>query len=119
MFCRLSLTKKHSLFCSLLCPRAAGTMPARQWMLGKASVLLHPSPTAPGEHASQPLLHLKYKKKSINPLRAGHNLWRKEEVGEAAQGLTSTLNKNVKQVIHLLARGTIFLWEKNRKKRKR
>lgn len=34
--------------------------------------------------------------------------------GEAVWGLdfTSTLNQNVKQIIHLLARGTIFLWGK-------
>lgn len=30
---------------------------------------------------------------------------------------TSALNQDVKQVIHLLARGSIFLWDKNRKKR--
>lgn len=40
--------------------------------------------------------------------------------GQAAWGLnfTSTLNQNVKQVIHLLARGTIFLWAKDQKKMK-
>lgn len=40
--------------------------------------------------------------------------------GEAARGLnfTSTLNQNVKQVIHLLARGTILLWAKDQKNMK-
>lgn len=36
--------------------------------------------------------------------------------GSGGSGFTSTLNENVKQIVHLLARGPIFLCNKNRRK---